>query len=71
MNAAAISHLPLSLPLLSIVLQGAAVGVLVGSIVLCRAHFRGLHVEPWAVTAAWSVLGACAAMVYVIVALAL
>lgn len=69
MNAAAISQLPLSLPLLTIVLQGAAAGALVGSAVLCRAHLRGLHVEPWAVTAAWSTLGACAAIVYAIVTL--
>jgi hypothetical protein len=71
MNAAAISQLPLSLPLLTIVLQGAAAGALVGSAALCRARVRSLHVEPWAVTAAWSVLGACLALLYVIVALAL
>lgn len=71
MNAAAISQLPLSLPLLTVVLQGSAAGALVGSAVLCRPRLRGLHVEPWAVTAAWSALGACVAMVYVIAALAL
>lgn len=71
MNAAAISQLPLSLPLLTIVLQGAAAGALIGSAVLCRARLCGLHVEPWAVTAAWSVLGVCASVLYVIVALAL
>jgi hypothetical protein len=71
MNAAAISQLSLSFPLLSFVLQGAAVGALVGSLVLCRARVRCLRVEPWAVTAAWSALGACAAVAYVIVALAL
>jgi hypothetical protein len=71
MNAAAISQLPLSLPLLTVVLQGAAAGVLVGSVVLCRARLRSLHVEPWVVTAAWSTLSACVALLYVIVALAL
>lgn len=69
MNAAAVSHLPVSLPLLTIVLQGASAGALLGSAVLCRARRRGLHVEPWAITAAWSVPGACAAVLYVIVAL--
>jgi len=64
MNAAAVSQLPLSVPLLTIVLQGAAAGALIGSAVLCRARLRGLHVEPWSVTAAWSALGACAAAVY-------
>lgn len=71
MNAATISHLPLSLPLLTIVLQGAAGGALTGSAVLCRARLRGLHVEPWAVTAAWSALGASVSVVYLVVALAL
>lgn len=71
MNSAAISQLPLSIPLLTIVLQGAATGALAGSAVLCRAHRRGLHVEPWAVTAAWSLLGACAATLYLAVALLL
>lgn len=69
MNACAISQLPLSLPLLTIVLQGAAAGALLGSAVLCRARRRGLRVEPWAITAAWSVLGACVTVLYVIVAL--
>ena len=71
MNTAAFSQLPLSLPLLAIVLQGAAAGALVGSAVLCRARRRGLQVEPWAITAAWSTLGACLAVIYVILVLAL
>jgi hypothetical protein len=71
MNAAAISQLPLSLPLLTVLLQGAAAGALVGSAVLFRARLHGLHVEPWAVTAAWSVLGTSVALVYVTVALVL
>jgi hypothetical protein len=71
MNAAAVSQLSLSFPLLALVLQGMAAGALIGSVVLCRARLRGLHVEPWAVTAAWSVLGACAAVLYVIVSLVL
>lgn len=71
MNTAAISQLPLSFPLLSLVLQGAAAGALVGSAVLFRARLRGLDVQPWAVTAAWSTLGACAAVTYVIVGLTL
>ena len=65
MNAAALFQLPPSLPLLSHVLQGAATGALIGSPVLCRARLRGLHVEPWAVTAAWSALGASVAVLYV------
>jgi hypothetical protein len=71
MNAAAISQLPLSVPLLTIVLQGAAAGALIGSALLCRARLRALRVEPWAVTAAWLALGSCVALLYVTVALAL
>ena len=69
MNAAAIFQLPLSLPSLSLVLQGAAAGALFGSLVLCRARLRGLHVEPGVVTAAWSTLGAFLAVLYVIASL--
>lgn len=71
MNAAAISQLPLSLPLLTLVLQGAAAGALIGSAVLFRARLHGLHVEPWAVTAAWSVLGASVALAYATLVLVL
>lgn len=71
MNAAVISQLPISIPFLTIVLQGAAAGALAGSLVLCRARRRGLRVEAWAVTAAWSVLGGCTALLYIVVAVTL
>lgn len=71
MNVAAIFQLPLSLPALSLVLQGAAAGALIGSLVLCRARIHGLQVEPWAVTAAWSTFGASLALLYVIASLLL
>jgi len=70
MNTATIAQLPLSLPLLTIVLQGAAGGALVGSAILGRARLRGWRVEPWAITAAWSVLGACTALIYATVSVA-
>lgn len=66
MNSAAISQLSLSPPVLSVVLQGAATGALIGSLVLCRARLRGFHVEPWAVTAAWSMFGTILALLYVL-----
>lgn len=67
MNAAVIFHLPLTVPGLALVLQGAALGALVGSVVLCRARVRGMRLEAWAVTAAWSTLGAGIGLVYVLV----
>lgn len=45
--------------LLASVLHGAALGGLAAAAVLTRAHMRGWVVSaPWAVTAAWSLLGA-------------
>jgi hypothetical protein len=47
-----------SIPILGVLLQGAATGTLIGSAVLVRARRRDLRVEPWAVTASWSLFGA-------------
>ncbi len=45
--------------LLAAVLHGAALGGLVAAAVLTRARMRRRAVrEPWAITAAWSLLGA-------------
>lgn len=53
------TSLPAPSPLLAAVLHGAALGGLVAAVVLTRARLRGWYVaEPWAVTAAWSLLGA-------------
>lgn len=52
------TSLPTS-PLLAAVLHGAALGGLAAAVVLTRARLRGWNVtEPWAITAAWSLLGA-------------
>ena len=69
MNGSLLHQIPASVPGLGLILQGAAEGALLASLVLCRARRRGLRVEPWAVTAAWSALGAVAALVGAIVAL--
>lgn len=69
MPAAVIAHLSTSLPIISLLLQGAASGALIASVVLCRARLRGLRVQPWAVTAAWSTFGAALALVYLVVSL--
>lgn len=69
MNGSLLHHIPASVPALGLILQGAAIGALIGSAVLCRARKLGLHVEPWAVTAAWSILGAGAAIVVIVLAL--
>jgi len=53
------SSVPASSTLLAAVLHGAALGGLVAAAVLTRAQLRGWLVSaPWAVTAAWSLLGA-------------
>lgn len=57
-----------SSPLLAAVLHGAALGGLAAAVVLTRARLRGWEVsEPWAITAAWSLLGAVAGVAVVIV----
>ncbi len=66
-----VSHLTSTLPSLSFVLQGAATGALIASFVLFRARIRGQHPQPWAVTAAWSTLGAVVAVVYALAAMLL
>ena len=44
--------------LLIAVLHGAALGGVAAAIALTRARWRGWRIgEPWAVTAAWSLLG--------------
>lgn len=49
--------------LLTAVLHGAALGGLIAAAVLTRARMRGRVVsEPWAITAAWSLLGAATAL---------
>lgn len=69
MNGSLFHEIPAGVPSLGLILQGAATGALIASLVLCRARRRHLQVEPWAVTAAWSTLGAIAALVGVIIAL--
>lgn len=69
MNGSLLSQLFSAIPIVSLVLQGAATGALAASLVLVRARRRGLHVEPWAVTAAWSVLGAGVAMTGLVIAM--
>lgn len=69
MNGSLLHQIPTGVPGLGLILQGAATGALIASLVLCRARQRRWHVEPWAVTAAWSTLGAAAAIVGLIVAL--
>ncbi|MGD9735971.1 MAG: hypothetical protein AB7V58_10250 [Solirubrobacterales bacterium] len=45
------------------VLHGAALGGIIAAAVLTRARLHGWNVaEPWAITAAWSLLGACASV---------
>jgi hypothetical protein len=58
MNAQLAAQLPSSLPLVAPVLQGAAVGSVIAAAVLVRAWRGRLRIEPWAVTSAWSLLGA-------------
>lgn len=49
---------PASSALLAAVLHGAALGGLFAAAVLTRGRLRGWTVtEPWAITAAWSLLG--------------
>jgi hypothetical protein len=69
MNGSLVHELAAGVPGLGLILQGAATGALIASVVLCRARRRGLRVEPWAVTAAWSTLGAVAATVGVLLRL--
>lgn len=50
-----------SASLLTAVLHGAALGGAAAAIVLTRARLRGWPIaEPWAITAAWSLLGSVA-----------
>lgn len=54
--------------LVTAVLHGAALGGLIAAGVLMRARVHGWNVdEPWAITAAWSVLGACMSIALLIV----
>ena len=69
MNGSLLHQIPAGVPGLGLILQGAATGALIASLVLCRARRRRLRVEPWAVTAAWSTLGAGVALVGGIVSL--
>lgn len=69
MNGSLLHQIPASVPGLGLVLQGAATGALIASLVLCRARRRRFRVQAWAVTAAWSTLGAAVALVGVIAAL--
>lgn len=56
-----------SSPLLAAVLHGAALGGLIAAAVLTRARLRGWVVaEPWAITAAWSLLGAAIGLTVVL-----
>lgn len=53
------TSLTASTPILAALLHGAALGGLAAAVVLTRARLRGWDVsEPWAITAAWSLLGA-------------
>lgn len=62
------TFLSASSTLLTAVLHGAALGGLVAAAVLSRARLRGWAVsEPWAITAAWSLLGAVVAAAVVAV----
>jgi uncharacterized transporter YbjL len=69
MNESLLHQIPASVPGLVLLLQGAATGALIASLVLCRARRRRFRGEPWAVTAAWSTLGAAVALAGVIAAL--
>lgn len=63
------TDLSTSTPLLTALLHGAALGGLLAAAVLTRARLRGWIVaEPWAVTAAWSLLGAASGALYLLVA---
>lgn len=63
------TSLAASSPFLAAVLHGAALGGLAAAIVLTRARLRGWDVaEPWAITAAWSLLGAAVGFAIVLVA---
>lgn len=62
------TSLAVSSPVLAAVLHGAAVGGLAAAGVLTRARLRGWDVaEPWAITAAWSLLGAAVGLAIVLV----
>lgn len=65
------TYLPVTAPLLTAALHGAAVGGLIAAAVLTRARLRDWTVpEPWAITAAWSLLGAAIAPALLLVAVA-
>lgn len=62
------TSLPAVSPLLAAVLHGAALGGLAAAVVLTRARLRGWDVsEPWAITAAWTLLGAMVGLACVLV----
>lgn len=64
------TYLPVTAPLLTAALHGAA-GGLIAAAVLTRARLRDWTVpEPWAITAAWSLLGAAIAPALLLVAVA-
>lgn len=62
------TSLTASTPILAALLHGAALGGLAAALVLTRARLRSWDVsEPWAITAAWSLLGAAIGLACVLV----
>lgn len=62
------TYLPTSFALLTAVLHGAALGGVIAAAVLTRARLHGWRVaEPWAITAAWSLVGVGASVALLIV----
>lgn len=62
------TFLSASSPLLAAVLHGAALGGLIAAAVLTRARLLGWAVaEPWAITAAWSLIGATIGLTVVVI----
>lgn len=64
------TYLSASTPLLSTLLHGTGLGGLAAAAVLTRARLHHWNVsEPWAITAAWSLLGAGVAAALLVVRL--
>lgn len=62
------TDLPAPSSLVTAVLHGAALGGLIAAAVVTRARLRGWEVgQPWATTAAWSLLGAAMSVALLIV----
>lgn len=59
------------LPTLGLVLQIAAVGTLVGSLVALRASGRWDRIDTWAITTAWTGVGAVVGVIVALFALVL